>query len=275
MFGHTLGNPADRGKIRECCDVNNLWLIEDCCDALGSTFNGHHVGTFGDIGTLSFYPAHHITTGEGGAVFTNSGKLKPILESFRDWGRDCFCPPGKDNSCGKRFCWNFPDLPKGYDHKDIYSHVGYNLKMGDVQAACGLAQMERLPDFVRIRRENFGLLKSALDKFQDYISFTNANLLAEPSWFGFPIMINDSVRISRDMVVDQFSRDGIGFRFLFAGNLTRQPMMKGVTFRKVGELLNTDKVMNDLVWVGLHPLVDQASISRIVKSFEVVATRRE
>ena len=253
MLAHTLGNPYNLGAIKELCDRHNLWLIEDCCDALGATFNGQKVGTFGDIGTVSFYPAHHITMGEGGAVFTNNAELKLIMDSFRDWGRDCYCPPGKDNTCGKRFCWKLGDLPQGYDHKYTYSHLGYNLKITDMQAACALAQMDRLDTFITARRSNFDYLKSRLASCEEFLLLPHATPNSEPSWFGFPITLKANAPVSRVELISYLDQNKIGTRLLFAGDLTRQPYMIGRNYRVAGELINSGIVMNQTFWLGIYP----------------------
>ena len=227
MLAHTLGNPYNLEVITGLCKKYNLWLVEDCCDALGTTYNGQNVGTFGDIGTLSFYPAHHITMGEGGAVFTNNPRLKQIAESFRDWGRDCFCPPGKDNTCGTRFCWKLGELPEGYDHKYTYSHLGYNLKISDMQAACGVAQLDKAPSFIEKRKANFSFLKEQLSSCQDFLILPEATPNSEPSWFGFPITLRENAPVSRVKLTQYLDEHKIGSRLLFAGNLTRQPYMIG------------------------------------------------
>ena len=253
MLAHTLGNPFNLSNVTELCKKYHLWLIEDCCDALGSRYQGKLVGSFGDIGTLSFYPAHHITMGEGGAVFTNNSELKSIIESFRDWGRDCYCAPGKDNTCGKRFGWQLGDLPLGYDHKYIYSHMGYNLKITDMQAACALAQMDRLEGFIEARRNNFAFLKGRLKSLEEFLVLPEATPGAEPSWFGFPISIREDAGISRVDLLKYLDQYRIGTRLLFAGNLTRQPYFQGRYYRVSGELTNTDKVMNNTFWIGVYP----------------------
>lgn len=268
MLAHTLGNPCDLGIIAALAKKHNLWFIEDCCDALGSTYNDRLVGTFGDIGTLSFYPAHHITMGEGGAVFTNNGKLKMIIESFRDWGRDCFCPPGKDNTCNKRFCWKLGDLPEGYDHKYTYSHLGYNLKITDMQAACGLAQMDRLEEFIAVRKQNFAYLKARLKNCEEYLLLPEATPNSEPSWFGFPITIKPSAGIKRVDLLQYLDKHMIGTRLLFAGNLTRQPYMKGFNFRVAGELINTDIIMNDTFWIGVFPGLTESMLDYMANKIE-------
>jgi len=257
MLAHTLGNPFNLGEIKAVCKKHNLWLIEDCCDALGSTYLGQMVGTFGDIGTLSFYPAHHITMGEGGAVFTNNLELKQIAESFRDWGRDCYCPPGKDNTCGKRFCWKLGNLPEGYDHKYTYSHLGYNLKITDMQAACGLAQLDSLQGFIAKRKSNFHFLKERLSKAEEFLILPTPTEGADPSWFGFPITMRENSPVSRLDLLTYLDQEKIGSRLLFAGNLTRQPYMLGKNFRVSGELKNSDRVMNDTFWIGVQPALTE------------------
>ena len=257
MLAHTLGNPYNLEVITQICKKYNLWLIEDCCDALGSTYNGKLVGTFGDIGTLSFYPAHHITMGEGGAVFTNSTELKQIAESFRDWGRDCYCPPGKDNTCNKRFCWKLGTLPEGYDHKYTYSHLGYNLKITDMQAACGVAQLDRLEDFVQMRKRNFAFLSERLSKCEEYLILPKATKNSDPSWFGFPITLKENSPVGRLELLDYLNQNNVGTRLLFAGNLTRQPYMIGRNYRVSGNLTNTDNVMNNTFWIGVQPALNE------------------
>jgi CDP-6-deoxy-D-xylo-4-hexulose-3-dehydrase len=234
--------------------------VEDCCDALGSTYRGQMVGTFGDIGTLSFYPAHHITMGEGGAVFTKHAELKQIAESFRDWGRDCYCAPGKDNTCGKRFCWKLGDLPEGYDHKYTYSHLGYNLKITDMQAACGLAQLDKAHQFVEQRKRNFAFLRERLADCEEFLILPEATEGADPSWFGFPITVRPNAPVSRVDLLTYLDQEKVGTRLLFAGNLTRQPYMKGRNFRVSGELTNTDLVMNQTFWIGVQPALTQAML---------------
>ncbi len=263
MLAHTLGNPFNLSIVTELCKKYHLWLIEDCCDALGSRYQGKLVGTFGDIGTLSFYPAHHITMGEGGAVFTNNNELKSIIESFRDWGRDCYCAPGKDNTCGKRFGWQLGDLPLGYDHKYIYSHMGYNLKITDMQAACALAQMDRLEGFIEARRNNFAFLKGRLKSLEEFLVLPEATPGAEPSWFGFPISIREDAGISRVDLLKYLDQYRIGTRLLFAGNLTRQPYFQGRYYRVSGELTNTDKVMNNTFWIGVYPGLNDTMLDHV------------
>jgi CDP-6-deoxy-D-xylo-4-hexulose-3-dehydrase len=253
MIAHTLGNPFNLRAIKEFTEKHNLWLVEDSCDALGSEYDGKRVGTFGDIGTLSFYPAHHITMGEGGAVFTNNAQLKLCIESIRDWGRDCYCLPGCDNTCGKRFDWQLGDLPKGYDHKYTYSHLGYNLKITDMQAACGLAQLERLDGFVKARKDNFDYLSEKLQTLKEFLILPERTEHSSPSWFGYPITIKEDSDISRVMLLKHLDSYNIGTRLLFAGNLTRQPYFEGREYRIVGELKNTDIIMNQTFWIGLYP----------------------
>lgn len=253
MLAHSLGNPFNLDVVTELCKKYKLWLVEDCCDALGSTYRGKMVGTFGDIATLSFYPAHHITMGEGGAVFTNSDELKVIAESFRDWGRDCYCPPGKDNTCGKRFCWKLGDLPEGYDHKYTYSHLGYNLKITDMQAACGLAQLEKAASFIQARKDNFAFLKARLKDCEEFIDLPQATEHSDPSWFGFPITLKENCPVTRLDLLTYLDQNKVGTRLLFAGNLTRQPYMVNARYRISGELTNTDNVMNNTFWIGVQP----------------------
>ena len=268
MLAHTLGNPFNLDVITAICKKHNLWLVEDCCDALGSTYNGQMVGTFGDIATLSFYPAHHITMGEGGAVFTNNQELKLIAESFRDWGRDCYCPPGKDNTCGKRFCWKLGNLPEGYDHKYTYSHLGYNLKITDMQAACGVAQLAKAGDFIRRRRENFKFLKERLSSCQEFIILPETTPQSDPSWFGFPITLRKNAPFSRVDLLTYLDQEKVGTRLLFAGNLTRQPYMLGKTYRISGELTNSDVVMNDTFWIGVQPALSQEMLEYSASKIE-------
>ena len=253
MLAHTLGNPFNVKKIKEICEKYNLWLIEDSCDALGSKFDNQNVGTFGDLATLSFYPAHHITMGEGGAVFTNSKKLERIAESFRDWGRDCYCEPGKDNTCNKRFSWQLGDLPYGYDHKYTYSHSGYNMKITDMQAACGLAQLDRLEGFIKKRKENFNFLYKNLKDLEEFLILPEQEKNSEPSWFGFPLSLRKNSKFNRNDLTQYLNDNKIGTRLLFSGNLIKQPYMKNVTFKVHGELKNTDFVMEHTFWIGLYP----------------------
>lgn len=253
MLAHTLGNPFNLSKVKALCEKHNLWLIEDCCDALGATYDGKPVGTFGDIATLSFYPAHHITMGEGGAVFTNNPQLKAIAESFRDWGRDCYCATGCDNTCGNRFGQQFGSLPHGYDHKYVYTHLGYNLKITDMQAACGLAQLERAQEFIDTRKHNFAILKERLASLSDVIEIAEATPNSDPSWFGFPITIKEEAGIKRVDLLKFLDQNKIGSRLLFAGNLTRQPYFRDIEHKVIGELKNTDRTMNQTFWLGIYP----------------------
>jgi CDP-6-deoxy-D-xylo-4-hexulose-3-dehydrase len=257
MLAHTLGNPFNVKKIKEICEKYNLWLIEDSCDALGSKFDNQNVGTFGDLATLSFYPAHHITMGEGGAVFTNSKKLERIAESFRDWGRDCYCEPGKDNTCNKRFSWQLGDLPYGYDHKYTYSHSGYNMKITDMQASCGLAQLDRLEGFIKKRKENFNFLYKNLKDLEEFLILPEPEKNSEPSWFGFPLSLRKNSKFNRNDLIKYLNDNKIGTRLLFSGNLIKQPYMKDVNFKVQGELKNTDFVMENTFWIGLYPGLSQ------------------
>ena len=268
MLAHSLGNPFNIKAVKEICQRHNLWLVEDNCDALGSRYDGQLTGTFGDIGTLSFYPAHHITMGEGGAVFTNNHELKKIAESFRDWGRDCYCAPGKDNTCGKRFCWKLGNLPEGYDHKYTYSHLGYNLKITDMQAACGLAQMDRLDGFVQARKDNFAYLKNRLASCEEFLILPEATPNSDPSWFGFLMTIRPEADIRRVDLINYLDQNKIGTRLLFAGNLTRQPYMIGRNFRISGELTHTDLVMSNSFWVGVYPGLSEEMLSFMVDKIE-------
>lgn len=269
MLAHTLGNPFNLSVIKEMCEKYGLWLVEDCCDALGSTYDGKRVGSFGDIGTLSFYPAHHITMGEGGAVFTNNIRLKLAAESFRDWGRDCFCAPGEDNTCKKRFEWQLGDLPKGYDHKYTYSHLGYNLKITDMQAACGLAQMDRVDDFVEGRKKNFAFLKERLSSSTKHLILPEATENSDPSWFGFPITVKSSAPVSRTDMTMHLDANKVGTRLLFAGNLLRQPYMKGREYRVSGELTNTETTMNQTFWVGVYPGLTEEHLEYVAQQIEI------
>jgi len=253
MIAHTLGNPFDLDAVMDVARRHDLWVIEDCCDALGATYRDRKVGTFGHIGTLSFYPAHHITMGEGGAVFTDDDQLRRALESIRDWGRDCFCAPGRDNTCGKRFKWKLGDLPAGYDHKYTYSHLGYNLKITDMQAALGLAQMERLEGFVEARKRNFRHLHERLAPLADRLMLPVATPGSDPSWFGFPMTLLPHVKHTREQLTGFLDRHKIGTRLLFAGNLTRQPYFRGRPHRISGSLENTDRVMERTFWIGVYP----------------------
>jgi len=270
VIAHTMGNVFNLDAITAFCKKHDLWLMEDCCDALGATYNGKHVGTFGDIATLSFYPAHHITMGEGGAVFMSSAKLKKIAESFRDWGRDCWCQPGKDNTCGLRFCQQMGDLPMGYDHKYIYSRQGFNLKITDMQAALGLAQLEKLDDFVRMRRHNFNLLKKALLKHQNKLILPEATPNSDPSWFGFLITVKSGAGISRNDLVQRLNEKKVATRLLFAGDLRKQPYFKDVNYRVVGDLKNTETIVNDTFWIGVTPMINVEMIEYTGRCFDEI-----
>ncbi|WP_019556962.1 lipopolysaccharide biosynthesis protein RfbH [Thiomicrorhabdus arctica] len=268
MLAHTLGNPFNVAKVKEICDRHHLWLIEDCCDALGAKYDGKMVGTWGDIATLSFYPAHHMTMGEGGAVFTNDPQLAVIAESFRDWGRDCYCKPGCDNTCGTRFNMKLGSLPQGYDHKYTYSHLGYNLKITDMQAACGLAQLKRLPEFIEKRNANFDYLSKRLSSLTDFIELTEPTENSTPSWFGFPITIKETSGVSRVDLTKYLDQNKVGTRLLFAGNLTRQPYFEDVEYRVVGELTNTDITMNQTMWLGIYPGLGKEHLDYVAEKLE-------
>jgi len=268
MLAHTLGNPYNLDKVKSICDKYNLWLVEDCCDALGAKYNGKHVGTFGDISTCSFYPAHHITMGEGGAVFSNDLELIDIAKSIRDWGRDCYCNPGCDDSCGKRFEQKSGRLPQGYDHKYVYSHIGYNLKITDMQAACGLAQLERVEEFIKIRNDNFDYLSDRLTTLLEFIDITEATEKSTPSWFGFPVTLKSENNIKRIDLIKYLDENKIGSRLLFAGNLTRQPYFSDVNYRISGELINTDIEMSQTFWLGIYPGIDKVKLDYIAEKLE-------
>lgn len=270
VIAHTMGNVFNLDAITAFCKKHDLWLMEDCCDALGAKYKGKHVGTFGDIATLSFYPAHHITMGEGGAVFTSNAKFKKIMESFRDWGRDCWCEPGKDNTCGLRFCQQLGDLPMGYDHKYIYSRQGFNLKITDMQAALGLAQLDKLDEFIKIRRRNYDLLKKGLAKHSNKLILPEATEGAEPSWFGFLITVKKDAGITRNELVDHLTAKKIGTRLLFAGDLRKQPYFKAYNYRVVGDLKNTEIIVTDTFWIGVTPMLSEEMISYICASFDEI-----
>jgi CDP-6-deoxy-D-xylo-4-hexulose-3-dehydrase len=266
MIAHTLGNPYNLAEVTRIAKKYNLWLIEDCCDALGSTYNGQLVGTFGDIATVSFYPAHHITMGEGGAVFTNNTRLNRVAESFRDWGRDCYCEPGRDNTCGRRFEWQLGSLPKGYDHKYTYSHLGFNLNISDMQAAVGLAQLDKLPDFIQKRKENFVYLKQGLSSLEEFLILPEATPNSDPAWFGFPITLKPN--ISRVDLLKYLDQHKIGTRLLFAGNITRQPYFQDRQYRISGELTNTDIIMNSSFWIGVYPGLSEDMLDFVVDKLQ-------
>jgi CDP-6-deoxy-D-xylo-4-hexulose-3-dehydrase len=266
VLPHTLGSPFEVGAVQEFARRHDLWLIEDCCDAVGATWYGRPVGTFGDLATTSFYPAHHITMGEGGCVLTDKPLLKTLAESFRDWGRDCWCDPGKDNTCGKRFEWQLGGLPCGYDHKYTYSHIGYNLKLTDMQAAVGVAQLRKLPGFIDARRRNFRFLHEALKHLEEYFILPEAVAGAEPSWFGFPIAIRPGAPADRQQVVRHLEERKVATRLLFGGNLLRQPAYQNVPHRVAVDLKNTDFVMNNLFWIGLYPGLSRQMLDYVVET---------
>ena len=266
MLAHTLGNPFNLEAITTFCTTHNLWLIEDCCDAVGATYKGQPVGKFGDVATVSFYPAHHITMGEGGAVLTDKPKLKKLIESFRDWGRDCWCDPGKDNTCGKRFDWQLGELPQGYDHKFTYSHIGYNLKATDMQAAVGVAQLKKLPRFIERRRENFNYLRARLSHLQDFLLLPETTPHAEPSWFGFPLYVRPNAPFTRDEAVRWLDAHKIGTRLLFGGNIIRQPAYRGQNYRVVGDLKYADEVMHRVFWIGVYPGLSEPMLDYMCES---------
>lgn len=268
VLAHTLGNPFNIKKVKEICNKYNLWLIEDCCDAFGTTYNNQKVGTFGDIATLSFYPAHHITIGEGGAVLTNNPILKKAMESIRDWGRDCWCAPGCDNTCNQRFSQKLGDLPEGYDHKYIYSHLGYNLKITDMQAACGVSQLKKINKFIEKRKENFIKIKEKLEKFSKYLILPKAQENSDPSWFGFLISVKEKAPFTRNDLVKYLNECKIGTRLLFAGNIIKQPYMKGRNYRIVGDLTNSDFIMNNTFWIGVYPGINDEMIGYVEKCFD-------
>lgn len=267
MLAHTLGNPFNIDAIKEIIRKHKLWLIEDSCDALGAKYNGKHVGTFGDVATLSFYPAHHITMGEGGAIFTNDPKLNKIIRSIRDWGRDCWCDPGKDNTCGKRFVWELGQLPHGYDHKYIYSHLGYNLKITDMQAALGLAQLQKLPDFIQRRKRNFERLKDGLNEFRDKLILPEATKNSDPSWFGFLITLKDDAGISRNELIHKLSQKKIATRLLFGGDIRKQPYFINQQYRTVGEMKNTETILRNTFWIGVTPMITDEMVDYVIETF--------
>ncbi len=268
VLAHTLGNPFELGPIMEIVKKHDLWLVEDCCDALGSTYKGRKVGTFGHIASLSFYPAHHITMGEGGAVLTNDVFLKKVIESFRDWGRDCYCMPGKNNTCGKRFDWELGRLPKGYDHKYIYSHVGYNLKITDMQAAVGLAQMDRLEQFIEIRKRNFNYLRDKFTQWQEYFILPEATPDSDPAWFGFLVTLRESARFSRRDLTTYLDKRHVATRLLFAGNITKQPYFQNLHYRISRSLDNTDQVMKNTFWLGVYPKLTIEMLDYVIECID-------
>ncbi len=267
MIAHTLGNPYDLARVGAFAEKHGLWLIEDCCDAVGSTYHGKQVGTFGDLATCSFYPAHHITMGEGGCVLTDRPQLKTLAESFRDWGRDCWCDPGKDNTCGKRFCWKLGQLPANYDHKYTYAHIGYNLKVTDMQAAVGVAQLKKLPAFIEARRRNFRYLKEGLRDLTEYFILPEATPGSDPSWFGFPVAVRPGSGLTRNNIVQALEQLRIQTRLLFGGNLLRQPAYADIEHRVVGDLKNTDFIMNNVFWIGVYPGLNTTHLDYVIDVF--------
>lgn len=267
FLAHTLGNPFDLKAVLDIAQKHDLWVIEDCCDALGSRYDGKPVSSFGDVSTFSFYPAHHITMGEGGAVGTTSGRLKILIESFRDWGRDCWCAPGKDNTCKKRFQWQLGDLPYGYDHKYTYSNLGYNLKVTEMQAAIGVAQLDKLDGFISTRRHNFDALKAGLKRYEEYLILPEATSNSEPSWFGFLLTLRAGTPFKREQLTDFLNERKIGTRLFFAGNIVRQPYFKNLPHRVVGDLTNADRIMNDTFWIGVYPGITPEMISYVLEQF--------
>ena len=268
IAAHTLGNAFDAQAVADFCREHDLWLIEDCCDAVGTTLHGNMVGTFGDLATVSFYPAHHLTMGEGGAVLTSSGRLKKLLISFRDWGRDCWCAPGKENTCGKRFAWQLGDLPKGYDHKYIYKHIGYNFKVTDMQAALGVSQLRKLDSFVSRRRRNFEFLLDKVRHLEAELILPVPTPGAVPSWFGFPLAVRNSDAGRRQAITVHLEEHRVGTRQLFGGNLSRQPLYQGVHTRAIGELPNSDFVMNNAFWLGIYPALDEPHLEYMAQRLE-------
>lgn len=268
MIAHSLGNPFDLDEVMRIAKKHNLWIVEDCCDALGAKFDGKMVGTFGDVSSLSFFPAHHITMGEGGAVFTNNPKLNRIIRSIRDWGRDCYCDIGQSNTCGKRFEWNFEGLPEGYDHKFVYTHTGYNLKITDMQAAVGLAQLKKVKNFIKKRREHFSWLKNHLNEFEEYFILPEERPKSEASWFGFPLTIKDNAPFSLNEINGYLVSHNVDTRPVFSGNITKQPYFKNKKFRIVGELQNTDKIMKQTFWIGVYPGLTEEMMEYVVKTIK-------
>ena len=273
IFAHTLGNPFDLDAVTAFAKKHGLWLIEDCCDALGSTYRGQKVGTFGDLATVSFYPAHHITMGEGGCVLTDKPLMRTLVESFRDWGRDCWCAPGKENTCGKRFDWQVGQLPHGYDHKYIYSHVGYNLKATDMQAAVGVAQLKKLPAFIEARKRNFAYLKAGLKDVEEQFVLPEATPNSDPSWFGFPLLVRETAPFSRNALIEFLNGRKIGTRQLFGGNLVRQPAYADLNYRIVGDLRTSDRVMNQAFWIGVYPGLTQPMLDYVLETMNEIALK--
>ena len=274
MLAHTLGNPFNLDIVMSIAKKYNLWVIEDDCDSLGATYNEKKTGTFGDLATLSFYPAHHITMGEGGAVLVNNAQLKKITESFRDWGRDCWCPPGKDNTCGERYCQKLGDLPEGYDHKYTYSHIGFNLKATDMQAAVGLSQLNKADSFIETRRKNHNILYKKLKSLEEYFILPEPTLNSNPSWFGFMLTIRDGNKINRNNLVEFLEKNKIGTRLLFGGNLTKQPAYKNSKYRVLNTLENTDKIMNDGFWLGVWPGLKDEHYEYILEKINLFVNKK-
>lgn len=276
MIAHTLGNPFNLEAVTKLCQRHDLYLIEDCCDAVGSTYDGKPVGSFGDLSTVSFYPAHHITMGEGGAVLMDSPKLRRLVESFRDWGRDCWCEPGKDNTCGKRFAWQLGSLPCGYDHKYTYSHIGYNLKATDMQAAIGVAQLEKLDGFIAARRENFAMLRERLQDLEEVLILPEATERSEPSWFGFPVSVREGAPFQRDDLLKHLDQRRVATRLLFGGNLLRQPAYEGIEHRRAGDLRVADFIAGHSFWLGVYPGLDERMLDYVagtIRAFVSEQTR--
>jgi CDP-4-dehydro-6-deoxyglucose reductase, E1 len=267
MIAHTLGNPFNLDAVVDFAKKHDLFLVEDCCDAVGSTYHGRRVGSFGDFATTSFYPAHHITMGEGGCVLTNSGPLRTIADSIRDWGRDCWCAPGVDNTCGKRFNWKLGDLPQGFDHKYTYTHIGYNLKPTDMQAAVGVAQLKKLDSFVATRKQNFAALYAGLKDLEEYFVLPEPTANSDPSWFGFPLYVREDAGFSRNTWVQYLESQNIMTRLLFGGNLIRQPAYEGVAHRTVGLLTRSDQVMNNVFWIGIYPGIGAEALEYVLEIF--------
>ncbi|HEX6249892.1 MAG TPA: lipopolysaccharide biosynthesis protein RfbH [Gemmatimonadaceae bacterium] len=274
MLAHTLGNPFDAPALRALADRHGLWLVEDCCDAVGSTIAGQGVGTFGELATVSFYPAHHMTMGEGGAVLTRRPDLRVIVESFRDWGRDCWCEPGRENTCGKRFDWQLGELPRGYDHKYIYSHVGYNLKVTDMQAAVGVAQLRKLPSFIAARRRNWQLLRSGLEQLEEFFVLPEPTTGSDPSWFGFALTVRESAPFTRPELIRWLEDRRIATRLLFGGNLVRQPAYQNIPSRPVGDLSNSDRVMHGTFWLGVYPGITDEMAAFMIDSITGFVRKR-
>jgi CDP-4-dehydro-6-deoxyglucose reductase, E1 len=270
ICAHTLGNPFDLASVTAFAREHNLWLIEDCCDAVGSTYNGQKAGSFGDLATTSFYPAHHITMGEGGCVLMEKPLLKTLAESFRDWGRDCWCAPGKENTCGKRFDWQLGELPHGYDHKYIYSHIGYNLKATDMQAAVGVSQLKKLPRFIEARKQNFAYLRAGLKEVEEFFVLPGATPNSDPSWFGLPLMVRETAPFTRNALMDFLNSKKIATRQLFGGNLIRQPAYQNIQRRVIGDLPNSERVMNQAFWIGVYPGLTRPMLEYVIETFHAV-----